>query len=141
MIIDVIQEAKNLGTTSYNTQNHGITDENQFIEFEKRTNPYSVEPSGADGSKAKYWGELCKKYGIYPQNCVKTASYNKNNCPAGYTGHKRYENISVPKKYNGTCSITGEKFLSNHCNKIVLPKKNNPVSRARRWVRRTFGGL
>lgn len=144
MIIDVIQEAKNLDSNSYNTENEGITDENQFIEFEKRPNPYSVEPSGADGSAAQYWGELCKEYGIYPQNCVKSAPYNKNNCPAGYTGHKKYVNISVPKKYNGFCSITDEddeKFLSNHCNKIVLRRRSNPISRARSWARRTFGGL
>ena len=104
-----------------------------------------IEPSGADGSAAQYWGELCKKYGIYPQNCVKSAPYNKSNCPAGYTGHKTYEKISVPKKYNGTCSITGEKFLSNQCNKIVLPtRRYKPVSRARRWASKAaskLGGL
>ena len=138
-IIDVIQEAKNWSSYQNNTENEGITDTNQFIEFEKRNNPYSVEPSGADGSAAQYWGELCKKYGIYPQNCVFTEEYNKNTCSPGFKGNKTYKDISVPKKYNGFCSKTGETLIKDNCKKIVLPRSSNPVSRAGGWIRRNIG--
>ena len=124
MIVDLIQEAENLGSASYNIRdennelvNKGITKNKQFIKFQKRDNPY---PNYSD---SEYYGEICKELAqIYPEDCVTTT--HRIGCKSGYMGHIDLTFRNSPEKYGGSCLTNKQISMDNRC----IKKPNNSLS-------------